>query len=335
MLAGEVVNSIAAVKRLLSNWRMDVVLVHQSLPGLGPSVAGQFTGTPLIYFFHSPWHEEYLVKRQDDKQISSLKDRLAAGLMRQIEGTMVRRADRVCVISEYMKRKAVRIHGLCEKTVAVVPAGVDTAKFCLPGGGREDVQKRLKLPRNRTLFFTARNLVPRMGLEHLVRAFSLGNRLRKKALLLVAGSGPLAGRLRRLIRSESLEDTVQLLGYVSEDHLIQLYQAADFFVLPTAALEGFGLVILEAMACGTPVVGTNVGAIPEVISAFDPRLVVPAGGAPAIRQCLETIVSNPDLFDYDPSVCRKFVTDRYSWDKTAASFEKVAQSLMASHPYGL
>lgn len=333
--ADEIVNTVKTVKNMRCEWNFDAVCIHQSLSGIGPLLAGQLKETPVLYFFHSPWHEEFIEKRTGQGKRLYRKTALAAGLMKTIEQIVTRKSSRLCVLSSYMAQKAMTIHGLRREKISILPAGVDTSRFCLPGLGQKALRNALDLPSEKTVFFTARNLVPRMGLENLVKAFAGANILSTKAVLVIAGSGELRKRLLQLIESCHLDGKVRLLGHVADEKLIQLYQAADYFVLPTAALEGFGLVILEAMACGTPVVGTNVGAIPEVISAFDPRLVVPDGGAPAIRQCLETIVSNPDLFDYDPSVCRKFVTDRYSWDKTAATFEKVAQSLMASHSNGL
>jgi glycosyltransferase involved in cell wall biosynthesis len=110
-----------------------------------------------------------------------------------------------------------------------------------------------------------------MGLEILLRAFRLLAREVPDLHLAIGGSGPLEGMLRALRGSLGLSDRVRFLGYVPEAALPGLYAAADLFVLPTEQLEGFGLVTVEALACGTPVVGTPVGATRRASLGIDPR----------------------------------------------------------------
>ena len=122
------------------------------------------------------------------------------------------------------------------------------------------------------MLFTVRNLVPRMGLENLLEAVTMLGEEQRNLLLLIGGEGQLRPRLEELIRSRGLQDSVQLLGFVPEDQLAKYYQASDLVVLPTLRLgKGSGLVTVEAaVACGTPVVGTPVGARFKVLSTVDP-----------------------------------------------------------------
>jgi glycosyltransferase involved in cell wall biosynthesis len=328
LLPDELVSSTRTIRAATLHWTADIAVIHQSLPALGAMLAGYFREMPVTYFFHSPWHEEYLIKKRTGRAYPDAKNILAGGVMRRIEGTLIGRAGLVFVISDYMKKMAMNIHGLCDDRIRILPAGIDPVKFRLPAGGKDGARKKAGVSTGRTFFFTARNLVSRMGIENLVRGFGQSRTLREEGLLLIAGSGPLAGRLKRMIDTERLGDCVQLLGYVPEDRLIECYQAADFFVLPTSSLEGFGLVILEAMACGTPVVGTRIAAIPEILSPFDSRLLVDTADASAIRDRLEDIVRRRENYAFAPEVCRRFVTERYSWDKMAASFDQLVGSLV-------
>jgi glycosyltransferase involved in cell wall biosynthesis len=104
-----------------------------------------------------------------------------------------------------------------------------------------------------------------MGLDSLVEAARFLNTQSQKFRLLIGGAGSLEQELRRQVQEAGLNDTVRLLGRIPESDLPNCFAAADCFVLPTRALECFGLIILEAYASGTPVIGTPVGAIPELV----------------------------------------------------------------------
>jgi glycosyltransferase involved in cell wall biosynthesis len=144
----------------------------------------------------------------------------------------------------------------------------------------------------------------------------------------IGGSGFYKDYLLSLVQAYQLETHVRFLGHIAEETLPEIYQASDFFVLPTSELEGFGLVILEAMACGTPVLGTPVGAIPEILNRFDNRLVFDGTGWNEMKTKLEQIIETPAQYEFDPRDCRHFVEQNYSWKKMAEAFEKVALELI-------
>jgi glycosyltransferase involved in cell wall biosynthesis len=166
-----------------------------------------------------------------------------------------------------------------------------------------------------------------MGIENLIEAFQQSDVLRKKGLLLIGGEGFLKESLRAMVKDFGLGETVRFLGRVSEEDLPRYYQAADFFVLPTRELEGFGLVILEAMACGTPVLGTPVGAIPETVGLFAKRLLFEGTQSKDMKAKLEDVINRPEQYAFDPQTCRNFVEERYSWEKMADAFERKVMSL--------
>jgi glycosyltransferase involved in cell wall biosynthesis len=167
-----------------------------------------------------------------------------------------------------------------------------------------------------------------MGIENLIEAFNQSRLLREKGLLLIGGEGFLKESLKEMAEKHGLEDSVKFLGRISEGDLPRYYQAADFFVLPTRELEGFGLVILEAMACGTPVLGTPIGAIPETVGSFAKNLLFEGTDHENIRGKLEDVINHPDRYRFDPQICRKFVEERYSWVKMAEAFEREIRGLI-------
>jgi glycosyltransferase involved in cell wall biosynthesis len=132
---------------------------------------------------------------------------------------------------------------------------------------------QLQLPADRAIILTVRNLVPRMNLEALISAMPAVVAQRPDALLLIVGDGPLRERLEALITQRQMSAHVQLVGALKDDALPGYYQAADLFIMPSKALEGFGLATLEALACGTPAVGTPVGGTQELLKQLDVTLL--------------------------------------------------------------
>jgi len=321
----EIKNSYLLAKALAQKIKFDLVCTHQSLVAIGPLLSRRFKQIPIIHYFHSPWHEEFLVKKQVDPGIPGKKNNVVALLMRRIERRLLFRAARIIVLSEYMRDKALEIHNYPKARIVKIPGGVDLDRYLLPTGGKAAAKDTAKLPANKTVFLTVRNLVPRMGLETLIESFNQSVVLRDKGLLLIGGKGILENQLKTQVESSNLQDVVRFLGRIPDEDLPQFYQASDFFILPTRQLEGFGLVILEAMASGTPVLATPVGGIPEVIRPFDKRLIFDGTGWQDMRNKLEEVIEKPDRFRFAPQNCRSFVEKNFSWKKVADAFERVTK----------
>ena len=143
--------------------------------------------------------------------------------------------------------------------------------------------------------------------------------------LVIGGKGPLGNRLIALARSFGIEHNVHFTGFISEDQLPLYYQMADFFVLPTKELEGFGLVTLEAMASGLPVLGTPVGGTKEIIGNFDSGFLFkgidPNSIWELIMEKYKLIKHNPQKWNQISYQCRNFVEHNYSWEKNIDAFE--------------
>jgi len=248
--------------------------------------------------------------------------------MRNMEKRVLSKALKIFALSRYSAEQIAGIHHLPKEKVVMIPAGVELDRFRLPEGGKDAVKEALGIALDKTVFLTVRNLVPRMGIENLIEAFKQSTVLREKGILLIGGEGFLKESLRAVVKENNLGGSVKFLGRVSEDELPRYYQAADFFVLPTRELEGFGLVILEAMACGTPVLGTPIGAIPETVGLFDKNLLFEGTQSKDMKTKLEDMINRPEKYRFDPQACRKFVTERYSWEKMADAFEREVMSLI-------
>lgn len=320
----EIKNSRATSRQLTKLIPFDFVCSHQSLVAAGPVFFGPLQAGSLVYFFHSPWHEEYLLKKGSK---AGFVDKVVAFAMRKTERKLLNNACKIFVLSNYMAGKLESIHRIPDKKVVRIPAGADLNRFQPSKEGKEAARREMGLPLEKTILISVRNLVPRMGIDNLLEAFNLSSILRGKALLLIGGEGFLKESLKARAEKHGLEDSVKFLGRVSEEDLPRYYRAADFFVLPTRALEGFGLVILEAMASGTPVLGTPVGAIPEVIGPFSRTLLFEGSEWPHIRSKLEDVVLRPEQYRFAPETCRSYVVKNFSWEKMADAFEREIRTI--------
>jgi glycosyltransferase involved in cell wall biosynthesis len=206
------------------------------------------------------------------------------------------RADRIVTISEASKRELMAHYGLAAERIAIVPPAVDHALF----HARQDpeavrsVRARLGLPDR--FILSVGTLEPRKNLSRLIEAFAIMRaRAATDRLLVIAGDrGWQYEQIFRTVRSLGLEDTVRFLGYVPEPDLPLLYHAADLFVYPSL-YEGFGVPILEAMACGCPVVCSNRSSMPEVIG--EAGITVDPEDGEALAAAMERVLGDPAVAD--------------------------------------
>jgi len=315
----------AAVRMALRDWRPDVIHAHQGISGLAAAFAG---ARPLCYTFYGPWHLEFFqdaAVRQDLPGWKRLSRPLWAPskalLARRIERAAVRRSDRIIVLSTFSARQLAGIHSVSGGRVTVIPGGVDVKHFT-PAADPRAARQALGLPAQGPLLFTVRRLVPRMGLEGLLKAL----RALPGVGLVIGGEGWLRPRLEAMAATLGVGDRVRFAGFIADTELPRYYQAADLVVLPSVALEGFGLITLEALACGTPVVATPEGGAVDVLSPLEPAWLAkhasPEALAAAIRAALECLPADPKVSER----CRAHALG-YAWERIVERYEALYQSL--------
>jgi glycosyltransferase involved in cell wall biosynthesis len=294
----------------------DVLVGHQgtTATGLGRSRRG----TPLVRIFHASAAREARFLRT---RLSPGRQKLSAFALGRLLSTLERRsvdgASRIIVLSEYSRSLLLEDHPDVAARVRLAGGGVDTGVFA--PREREAARRRLGIDCSEPLVFSLRRLEPRMGLEELLRATAavLDHR---PVRLVIAGSGILDEPLRRIAAEIGISERVGFLGRIPDEQLPDWYSAADIVVMPTVAYEGFGLVTAEALACGTPVVGTRVGATPGLLEPLEPRLIAggtdPSALAEAIERALD--LAGPEL----RSRCRDYALRRLSWDSTIGDWER-------------
>lgn len=315
----------AAVRASAHAWPPDLVHAHHGISGLGAAWAG---GPPRCYSFYGPWHLEFLAEmaRQDLTPLRRWTRGLwmpaKARLTRRLEGAAIRRSARIVVLSRVSARQVEEIHPGAGPRVTIIPGGVDLGRF-VPAPDRRAARAALALPEGGPLVFTVRRLVPRMGLEGLLHAFTHLPGVH----LVIGGTGRLRRRLEETAARLGLAARVRFAGFIADEQLPTFYQAADLVALPSAALEGFGLIALEALACGTPVVATRDAGAADVLEALEPSWLAadlaPAALARTLGAALERSATDPGV----AGRCRAHAA-LYGWDRIAGAYETLYRALL-------
>ena len=299
--------------RMLTASRFELFVAHGPTNGYGLVTAR--LDAPLAFVYHASTRREARFARS---RLPFGRERISLlaldPLLTLYERATIARAEEILVLSDYSRRLVVGDHPPAAAKVRRVSGGVDTTAFS-PGVQAES-RERLGIPATRRLLLTVRRLESRMGIEELLRALS---RLRGTVHLAVVGEGTLASTLQRVAAELELADRVRFTGLVGEAELVDWYRAADLFILPTIAYEGFGLATAEALACGTPVVGTPIGATPELLTPLDPRLVARTPDEEALASAITTVLgfAGPEL----RARCRRYACEQFSWDRVGAAWE--------------
>ena len=250
---------------------VDLLDVHFAPYALLPLYVGAGRRRRVVVHFHGPWAEEGRVAGSS---------RFSCFSKRMIERLVYRKAIRLITESEAFADVASTKYGIERRRIVVRRPAVDLDTFS--PGDPVAARAQLGLPAGVPIVLCVRRLVDRMGIDVLLKAWADVRCAVTEAQLVIVGTGPRRRRLEEQADDLGVGPSVSFLGAVSPADLVAAYRAADVSVVPSTALEGFGLVVLESLACGTPVIGTDVGGLAEAVGAFDPHLVVPAGDVAAL-----------------------------------------------------
>lgn len=250
---------------------------------------------------------------------------------RRNKEVVFREADLILGVSE-RTREVLVLEGADPAKVKVQMPGIDTAAFC-PGEKSGNLMEDFDCSERDVVILTVARLVRQKGLYDLLFAFRrvlrrCGNEPRLK--LLIAGTGPEGRRLRNMIAQLDLHRSVRMIGSYSYQSMPALHNIADVFVLPSQPTptwqEQFGYVLLEAMACGKPVLSTLSGSIPEVVG--DAGILVPPNDFFSLGNSLEQMVYDAGLRTELGKRGRKRAADVFDLRKVVGQFRSHYESLL-------
>jgi len=240
-------------------------------------------------------------------------------VFRAIFKWMMKYADSITVNSLFMKKELVKIIG--NREIEIIPMGSGATEN---EGGKED---RAKYDDKIRILFVGR-LIKLKGVVHLIEALKMLDL--EKHRLDIVGDGPERERLEEMAADSSSQ--IKFHGYLKGEKLEAMYNMADIFVLPSIVddhgyTEGLGTVIIEAIICGIPVIGSNVGGIPDIIIDKKTGLLVSQKDPKSIADAITYISNNPNLRDELIKSARKHVKNKFSWKIITDMFMKIYTKL--------
>ena len=301
--------------QLSSEKQYDLIVSHFALYTF--AILNQLSDLPLVFHFHGPWALE--------SDVESSKA-IAIWVKKTLEKITYRRATRFIVLSQAFRDILHREYQIPEERIHIVPGGVEPQRFATNLSVAE-ARTELGWSQDRPIIFCVRRLAKRMGLENLISAIEQVRQYYPALLLCIAGKGGLAETLQAQIEELELTQNVCLLGYLPDEQLPIAYRAANFSVVPTISFEGFGLIVIESLAAGTPVLGTPVGGIPEILQPFSPDLLLEDSSVDKLAQgIIEALSGERHLPASD--VCQAYVRDNYAWEAIATKIKTVYEKAL-------
>lgn len=266
---------------------------------------------PIVSFFHGPWASESL--------ISSGKRSIRFELQKFVEKKVYNKSRFIHCASESFKNLLITEYNIDKSKISVIPLGVDLDRF--QNNQKDLARKTLGMGVSELIFVSVRRLTNRMGIDDLIHGFSKFCAQSPIGSLYIIGRGPQQNSYEKLIQSLGIENRIHLLGEISDTELPLWYAASDSSIVPSQNLEGFGLVALESLACGTPVLASRCGGLEEIVESWNPNFLFDPYRPDQIASKLLEFASGE--ISETPDNCRNFAKS-YTWFR---SFELIKASL--------
>lgn len=297
--------------RFLRHNNFDVIHAHFVISGGTLGLIGKLFGIPVIVTAHG-WPD--VLK----SEVTNHGVRLNRFIV-MIARITLKTIDFLVVVSNSMRKDAINA-GCPASKVGIVYNGIDFDK--IHSLGRTAILQRNGIMKDDFIVLFLGMLRPEKCLQDLVKAFPKVVQKVPNAKLVFAGKGEEREKLEKLVSELKLRDRVIFTGFVWGDDKWDLLKRCDVFVLPSL-MEGHPIAVIEAMACSKPVVATNVGPFPEIISNGETGLLVPLHAPDELADAIVQLASDEKRILEMGMKAKEYVTERFSIDKTADDYLEI------------
>jgi D-inositol-3-phosphate glycosyltransferase len=309
----------------ITSQQLSYQLIHANfwMSGLVAMRLKSLLNIPFVITFHALGHVRMRYQKEQDK---FPPERLV------IEETIVREADRIVAECPQDFEDLLNEYQADPEKLVIIPCGFNQKEF-YPAD--KNIAKRcLNLDEKDILILQLGRMVPRKGIDNVIRALPLINTPGKKVKLMIVGGesgepNDELHRLQALVSGLSLEEQVIFAGRKDRTELRCFYVAADVFIT-TPWYEPFGITPLEAMACGTPVIGANVGGIKHTVVDGKTGFLVPPKHPGVLADRISLLVNNQRLLDNMGKQALEHVHQHFTWEKVADKMLNLYQDLIGN-----
>jgi len=284
----------------------DIIHSHYWLSGVLGRWAGSFWNVPHVLMFHT------LGAVKNNAGFKNIEPELRVA----VEKKLSEQCCRIIVPSARERDNLLCYYRVSDDKIGVVACGVDLKQFRL--GSKAGARKRLGFDRDEALIVYVGRFDPLKGIDRLLKAACHVKYSGTFRVVIIGGDGPAdpaRRRLQRLVAEGGLMDRVVFAGSINHDDLPSYYSAADTVIVPSY-YESFGLVALEALACGTPVIAAPVGAMEDIIHHGQTGCIVHNPTPLSLAGCIDTFLSKSLKNILSPSDIRRSVL-KFSWAQAA------------------
>jgi glycosyltransferase involved in cell wall biosynthesis len=300
--------SFVEAKRILRRRRIDIV--HHMLPAVF-----NYTFSPLA--LTSGLKQPFILGPISIRYYNiPLTERILLPLTSRLHKETIKKCARIITITDQTKNLYIKTFD--ERNISTIPFGVDTDVF---------KPARLKERSEECEILYAGSLYPLKGVHDLIRAIANVRKHGLKANLTIVGEGQQKEALTALTRALGIEEHVKFEGFVPYSNMPQYYKRCEVFCFPTLG-EPFGKAVIEAMACGKPVIATNVGGTAEIIQDKVDGLLVPPSNPEAIALQITRLVEDKNERRRLGERARETAVNRFSWSTIAEKYHQLYSGLL-------
>jgi len=262
-----------------NEFKFEIIHSHFAFPdGLSSVFLGKIFKKPVIITVHG-------------SDINLYTDKM--GHLKPMVIYSLKNATHIIAVSAALKNKITKL-GIADNKISVVPNGYNPSLF--RPMDKDAIRRKLKLPLNKKIVLFVGHLIFIKGVTYLIESMKFISELRDDTILIVVGDGHLKSQLNKTVEEYSLLDKVMFVGSQPHEKIPLWINSCDLLTLPSIS-EGFGAVLIEAAACGKPIVATNVGGIPEASSPIARKLIPPNDSVALAKAILEVLDSTFDPAD--------------------------------------
>jgi len=251
--------------------------------------------------------------------------------LRLMELKAVQRADAIIAVGSKLRNWLIEDLGVDRRKLFLIPNGVDSNQFRPLDGS--DLRAKLGYSSKERILLFIKAFTKQSGIEVLLRALPQIHKSHPETRILAIGGGPLKSEIEKISEEENINSYVRFLDRIPHQEVPNYINMSDIFISPSIKLFGaeetFGISLLEAMACGKPVIATDIGGPKEILEkgkrlmANEVGILIPAADKSAISEAVSHLIENPELSEIMGRCAREFVLKNFTWERVARDTSEV------------